>query len=402
MRGRCFFLFTKNFNCLAVKGLYYIIFPMSTHNVDYYINLWDKFERLKEGNRARQRNRSYINPQSHLINPIADFATDLIFKTSRGAYLSTGKSLVWVTKPIDAKFAHKIQDAWQDPISTETMLKIGRWIQSTACLNAVRRPTSVPFFHFFDRALIAFTQHTYVVASDLIALLDLPKNLHNYLDTETVEPPQTEETEKIDPPTTLPGKTWQYVKMGVGKVIDALFALIELMVKATRVPLQRVPVVEKVLGNARTMVANVRARAYAYLVNKAHDFIHYGEKRARHKVTAHAASVTYRHTIRFAIGTGLQIAVAASAYYLANYAFTQYTGAHEFPPEMVKNASRVMKVVGGYLWVRCVTPTLRDLYEDYKENFKPGSSTFLEVSNILSTKNIAPLVTLAKKKLGVK
>ncbi|MDN3506386.1 MAG: hypothetical protein P0S96_04055 [Simkaniaceae bacterium] len=375
---------------------------MSTHNIDFYINLWDKYERLKEDNQTRQRNRSLINPQNFLINPIADLATDLVCKSSTWAYLSTGKALVGITRPLHANFAHRIEDAWQDPISTETMLKIGKLVQSIARFNAVRKPTLVPLFHFFDRSLIAFTQHVHVVSGDLIELLKIPKNLHRFINAESQMPVEGKEHKKTDLPTTLSGKTWQYVKIGVAKAVDALFALIELVVKVTRVLLQRVPIVEKVLGNAKSMVVSARARAYSFLLGKAYDLIRFGEKKARHQVTSRVARIVYRQAIRTAIGTSLQVALATSVYQGANYVFTQYTGAQEFPPEMVQNASRAMKVIGGYLWVRCVTPTLKDLYEDYNDDFKPSSSTFIEVSNILNTKNIAPLVSFAKKKLDIK
>lgn len=391
-----FFMPSKIFSLLAVNGLYYIISGMSTHNVDYYINLLGKFEQFKADNRTRQRNSSLVNPQRLLINPIADFATDLVFIPSKWAYLTTGKALVGATGLFHSALAGRIEAAWRDPISTNTMVKIGRFIQSTALVNAVRKPTSVPFLHFFDRALIAFTQHTCVVTTDLIELLKIPENLHDYIDSERAQAGEAK------PSTTLAGKGWQYVKFGLTKVKDAVYALIVLVVKAVRVPLKQMPVVEKALKKTGELLENARNSAHAFILHKAHELIDHGESKVRHQMTSHVASIVCRQTIRSAIGAGLHVAVGTSAYLLANYAFTQYTGAQEFPPEMVRNASRVLKVVGGYLWVRCITPALRDLYDDYNNDFKPDSSTLVEVANILSIKNIRPLVALAKKKLDIK
>jgi hypothetical protein len=272
------------------------------------------------------------------------------------------------------------------------MQRIGRLVRLIARPIATRTPVSVPLFHFFDQAMIAAAQHCYIVTTDLIELLDFPDKLHNFIQNGATE------AIKSETPANYMGKAWHYVKLGTSYLKDAVYQLIELIVDVAKTILQDYPRLDAALQKVGEYLEDKRAQIYSGLVKRAHGLVDLGEKNLRHRVAARVANVATHKTLRLTVGWALNGAAGYGAYLLAKQGYMYYTGMSDFPSHWFTLAGVTMQVAGVAFWGHFLIQALDDLKKDYRCDFNPDTSALTEISNLLSRKNIMPLVSFVKKK----
>ena len=366
---------------------------MSVHNIDYYRGLWEKYQEFQDNNQIRRENASYLNPENRIIYPLSCRITNFLMKPT--TYQPIGKAAIKITRFFSTRISSRLEALWNDPISTERMLEIGHWVQAKARVNAVRKPISLPFFYYLDRALISASRHAYIVAKDLNALLSIPKGLRDYLHPPVEAEVEVEVPNREEQPTSLAGRAW-----------IAILALIQRIISAVRIPLQYMPLVEKGLVKLSDLLEKARERLHNSLLDKVHKVVHKvvdkviesGEEKIRDQVVAKVTEVAACQTIRFGVSSGLKVCIGAGTYLLAKHAFTHFTGVHDLPPAVLQVLPKVLTIAGAYLWVRCMTPTLQGFYEDYDENFNPEASTLFEIRSLFDKKNFGAIFSHLKKK----
>ncbi|NGX59636.1 MAG: hypothetical protein KR126chlam3_00789 [Chlamydiae bacterium] len=377
---------------------------MSVHNIDYYRGLWGKYQEFQDNNQIRRENASYLNPENRIIYPLSCRITNFLMKPT--TYQPIGKAAIKITRFFSTRISSRLEALWNDPISTERMLEIGHWVQAKARVNAVRKPISLPFFYYLDRALISASRHAYIVAKDLNALLSIPKGLRDYLHPPVEAEVEVEVPNREEQPTSLAGRAWMWIKRGTARVKIAILALIQRIISAVRIPLQYMPLVEKGLVKLSDLLEKARERLHNSLLDKVHKVVHKvvdkviesGEEKIRDQVVAKVTEVAACQTIRFGVSSGLKVCIGAGTYLLAKHAFTHFTGVHDLPPAVLQVLPKVLTIAGAYLWVRCMTPTLQGFYEDYDENFNPEASTLFEIRSLFDKKNFGAIFSHLKKK----
>ena len=363
---------------------------VAVHNVTYYQNLWNKYEEFQKNNELRRRHNSFISPDSAIVEPLTLLVTEFLITPAKYGYKLAKRVSVKISSSFSKELGERVDEAWHDPISTETMLKIGNFIQSNARKVALRAPTSLPILWYLDASLISFARHTYIVSKDLNALLRIPQLLRSRLSREASIDPSA-------PAPSLIGKTWRVIKWATSVAKDKVFYLIHLIIKAIRFPLECMPLLKRSLDKLDAGLERIRQIIHNALLVGAQEAITRSERKIRHRVVERVAEATARQCIGFIVSSALRIGIGAVSYLAAKRTFVYFSGKEDLPIEAFYIGILGIKMVGAYLWIRCVTPTVQSFYKDYQGKFDPDAPAFFELPNLFDRANLAFIYRCLKK-----
>lgn len=371
---------------------------MKLHNIEYYENLWGKYQQFQENNEIRRKKNDFLGIERYIINPVSSAITKIIVSCSRSTYALTGRVFVKITSFFSKGLSNTIYNTWHDPISTHTMLKIGVIMQSILRRFVVRKPVSVPFFSYCDKVLLSLTRHAYIVLVDLNALLSIPQKLKGsfLLRKDIKTTPQSTVTQS---PTSLLGRTWEVMQQGAIRAKEKLLILILLVIRVLQKIFIYIPLLEDFLKKLQKTLEEAIQKAHKALISRVHGIIDENERKIRHKVMANVAEAASRHMVKFVVSSTLRIGLVGSGYWCIKKIFTYYTGHHDLPETAVKVGSIGIQFLGVYFWYLCLYPTIKSLREEYREDFDPNASTILELSNLLDRKNLKAIFYFLKNKL---
>lgn len=357
---------------------------MELHNLNYYSGFLEAKREFNENNEQRKKVNSFFYPESLLIEPLSHFLTySVALPFLRHSYGATGDLASKVSGFFSPTLAASIKNRWKDPFSTETLLKVGGWIERNSRTQAVRTPTQNRFLHYVDTCFISGMQHLYIFSKDINSLLNLPQYLRNLAKSTSTEAD----------PSTIVGKGWKQIKKGTEIVADSFLLLIDKILSIIVLPLQYL------LGDAifqpyAAIIEGAKNRLQGKTVASFLKVIDQKEKEFRQKLVNKLTYEICRHSIGLATKTLIQTGV----WVLYNKAFngaiasiSDHLG-HEMPAKTAKVASIGIKIAGLYLWMRCFTPTVNRLYESYNEKFDPEVSTFKELYSSINRWNVALVV----------
>lgn len=397
------------------------------HNIGHYKKLIDRYKTAKEENEKR-KDHSDIFRIGKIINPVSELLTQALMGPVIASYNSLGGLTVRITGCYSEEKAEALLKSWDDPVSTETIIKVSTWIRDKSRPIAASKPTTLPKLSYFHRAWIGLFQNIHIISKDAVDLLLIPQKLR-----ETLSPKAKKKLEKAQPPVLVEleetGQTVSKEKIekqelstfseiavyGVKKSISFLQECVQYLIEFV------VRVVKRIfIGTAEETPLNdpekpaksgqVEAPKKKWtqwlsfnvvnaLREKAIKILDNSELSIRKKgVYALGRKMTHQ-TIKFTISTSLRGAIGAGGYLLARRAFTYWTGHHDIPPEVIKVTTVGVNLLGAYFWVRCLTPALDTLYDDYKENYNPDAATVVELKKILSAGSIGSMFTFLKNRL---
>ncbi len=346
----------------------------AVHNLEYYTNLYEGIVEFQHNNADRSQKQKYFRPDTHLIEPLGHYLTDRI--------------IFPLVYPLVSRYS----------ISQSTLMKVGKRVEAYSKEMALRKPTQLPILKYLDTCRIAIARHLYITSKDTNALLSIPEKLHEYIDTST-----TETTEGDDPPTiptTLLGRGWQWIKMGTGALKNGFLTLVHRVVTAAEIPFQYMPIVNFLLKKLAEMTNTLQEKVHEKIIDVAHQVVDRKEDKIRKKITQKVIENTTRSSIYFSIQAVLKSGFGIGIYYLTHYAVSQVTGNEELFPQVVQTVSSVaLPCIGGYLWLRCISPSLERIHNSYQEDFDPEASTLRELHTLLNKKNFSKVISLIREKL---
>lgn len=380
----------------------------SSHNLGYYANLFQWYKQWKHDNEVRKEKSSFIS-LGKIVDPLSELITNALMNPVIASYGSIGSLAVRITGQFSPERAKRLQEKWEDPISTEAMIKICTWIRDKSKIFATSEPTAMPRLEYLHTAGISFCQHLYIISNDSLEVLTFPEKLRISLGVNkknTISEDKTEvsvemlpesEGSKIPAPqpppvqelhdASLTAKIARSFQKWTAFFQEKIFILIQRVIEAvkkifTSTPLEK-PIEkweQKVQKKKKWIHNQIKEAVY----HKANKLIDGAEMKARKKIVVAAGLASTRQTIKFLVSTGLRVGAGGCVYYTGRWAFTQMTGYADFPPEMISVGNACGRIFGAYLWVRCITPTLQNLYDSYNKDFNPEASTAFEVKKIFS------------------
>ncbi len=369
-----------------------------THNINYYTGLWDKYTQIKRDYTEKMQYEEYLYPDLLITRPLSNaVASKVLYPLVSHSYSLVGRLAVKVTALYSRSSADWLENSWHDPVETTTLSSLGKWIQRKTIVIAKQTPTEIPILVYFHRTGIVAARSVYILSKDLTTLLEVPQGLHNYVTgyiEKSVEPPASKE----EGPKTLLGRVWTWIRHAIEWLRDGFNALICKVAKVTEKPLKKVPKVKSFFETLKEDVKRGSLSIQKFLVEKTHGYIADGETLLRKRVVAKISEVALKNVLRSGVHTGIKIGISVGVYELGKSAFVHYTQTHELAEQVEIVASRVLRVVGGYLFIRYMAPTVQALHDDYRPEFDEEASTLSELISQLSIKNIFKGANLLKSK----
>lgn len=362
----------------------------ATQNIGHYLNFYDSYQRAKSFSQKKGMIRLALTPLDSAVRLVSTYATDtLLLKPIKWGYGSLGKC---ATKGASLLFSEKtakwVEDTWYDPIATKTVLKIGRWIESTTKNTATAKPVSWPLAAAIDKCRIALARHFYVVSKDLNSLLEIPDLLRDSIKWETIEPSKDE---KVAAPKSS-NRVWQALQAGTKFLSDALLALIAKVVALMGHPLEKIPYLDTLTEKAAQKIDEARNHIHKSVLEKAHSVIDAKETQLRRRLMEKVGDIVARTLVVETVNFSIKFALSKKTYELFSSAVTQLIDNKDLPDLMDSAASAGMKIAGFVLFVHMLLPTIERLHEDYKEEFDAEASTFKELRNLINRKNLPQII----------
>jgi len=344
---------------------------ISFNNIQYYQNLLSGYQELAENNEARNEHIQKFLPHNRLIMPISNS----IFNLGVGCHKIASALTHKITSVFSDSLAERVQDSWDDPVSTGAIVKIAQIFEKGAAWAAKRAPTtrlSYLGLPYCSQAAISLAQHIHILAKDTQAVFGLPDHFRSLLKNQTSDQMES----------SLAGRVGIWIKHKIDLGKNSLIILIGKLMTSIS---PYIPYTGKVANWLEKQVNHAALDVYQNVLSLADENINATEKTLRQWIIHPlAAQATY---------TGVYFAVnAAFAYGIqqAGMAIADQSGA-----DVADNINRVVKNTGFFLsiclWAACLRPTIKRLHNSYDPKFKTDVSTIEEIHNLFSIRDFLEL-----------
>lgn len=389
------------------------------HNWTYYTRLLSFLDKTKQRNEDRQKH-SDIFKMGKIVGPVSGFVAEALMTPVISTYSFFGKTAVWVAGHFSREKALSLQNFWEDPLPTSTLIKIATYLRDKSRPIAISKPTTQQTLGYFHTSWISLCQHIHIISKDAVDVFNVPKALRESLSPKEKKklkhndselgPGTVNENFKLEEkkePSTFSELVIYGVKRTIQILKQSLYYLIDTVTRVVKKVFniqstETTPTETPPVSSPKKKKSWWQRAAKNLIVNplrkKAIKMIDASEDKYRKKAVFALGRKATFHTIKFVVSAGLRGAIGACGYFMARKAFTYWTGHHDFPPEAVRAATIGVNTLGAYFWYRCLTPVFQNLYEDYNPNYDPDASTALEIKKILTFKNVGPMYNFLKNR----
>ncbi len=320
----------------------------------HYLNAGIGGAEFLKNNRQRQSWNYFLRPfDVYVVNPITDLATkNITLPALKRLYALLGTSTVTALKYVNQSSAEKVENALYDPLSTKSLLKVGKLAQSLSLYWAKRMPIQSSIITYPDTCSVVAARHLHTFARDMNAVLDMAtksKNLASHVS-------ETADKTIIQPYLNKHQTT-----------------------------------------NLLARVAGVFKYSPKDILEKmSHDMIDKNEKKVRQSIVGTAVQSVCRGLLATCLRGFVRGGTSFACYRLIEHTIV----------EIVPNAKTLAHITsfsitaaGTLIWLKCLSSTAERLNSSYREKFDPKSSTFQELTELVGQRNIDAFVTAVKNRL---
>lgn len=364
----------------------------ATHNLDYYFSLYNKFITYNETAQEQTKVSYCLNPPLYVASYCAHVLNSQISSVAlKNTYLTAGAWATKITGVFSTSLAKSVDAYWHDPIETKTVLNIGLWIQNKFKPWAHRTASNLPLLGRIDRGFISFSRHVYILSKDLNTLLSLPDKVRSFINgTQAVK----------NEPTTLLGRTWDWIKKGTSAVKESFTEMVLWIIRQIAIALKKVPYLEQCIVNVEGKIENGKSyiggvfdqgKAYLHekVVKRAQEVIDRKETALRKKAMGAVAEIVARKAISFFTTLTITTALGFMIYKIPEIIGTDTS-------EYSEQLATLRLGIGIALWAKSVAPIFSGLHNDYKEDFNPEASTLRELRTLINAQNLHKVIKLLK------
>ena len=182
--------------------------------------------------------------------------------------------------------------------------------------------------------------------------------------------------------------------MGAGK--NALISVIYSMIGVFRHSFRLIPVENILITSARRGIKHLQNNFRSRVTERVHQAIDQKETLVRRLVVGKVAEATCTRLFTLISHGALQAGIGGVIYLFSRQGMTYLSENEGLSDTVVKVIAYAELFFGGYLWVRCITPTLEGLHEDYQMSFDPNASTLKELSKLIRFRHLSHLFQYIK------
>lgn len=380
--------------------LSYNISMTQTHNLDYYQSFLKKYTDY-QATYDNQKGANYcLNPLLYPAHQVSNYLNGKISsETLKSAYFKTGNLAVRLSGMFSLSLSKRIEEAWQDPISTKTLLNSAVRVRNYFKPWAQRKPSQLPLIGRVDRGFVAFSQHIHTLSKDVVTILSFPDKLHAFLDfgkkEEVKKATEPESTPTTHPTTTaIPSRTervWEVISAGMNSIKNFITEAVLWIIRQIGSLLRKVtflePAIEKIEElDIKPHIEKIVDKLNPMLIQKAQDLIRAKEDVIRKKALATTAELVARKALVFTVNMTIMATLSCVIYCISGY----------LPIGEIDRYSTIRSGGALALWGWSVVPIVKELPEDYKEKFDPEASTFNELKTLITIQNIHKLIIFLK------
>lgn len=370
-----------------------------THNLDYYQSFLKKYTYYQTAYDNQKGANYCLNPLLYPAHQVSNYLNGKISsETLKNAYFKTGNLAVRLSGMFSLSLSKRIEEAWQDPISTKTLLNSAVRVRNYFKPWAQRKPSQLPLIGRVDRGFVAFSQHIHTLSKDVVTILSFPDKLHAFLDfgkKEGVKTTEPEPTSTTPPATTATAsrteRVWKVISAGMDSIKNFITEAVLWIIRQIGSLLRKVtflePAIEKIEElDIKPHIEKIVDKLNPKLIQKAQDLIRAKEDVIRKKALATTAELVARKALAFTVNMTIAATLSYGIYCLSGY----------LPIENYEKYSTIRSGGALALWGWSVVPIVKELPDDYKEKFDPEASTFNELKTLITIQNIHKLIKFLK------
>lgn len=372
-------------------------------NLSLYAQTYIASNELQENNRSRREFNYFLHRLDvYIVNPLTDVVTDKIAMCAlKKLYSFLGAAM----KRLNNSRARKIADAWYDPVSTETLIRLAAKIQSLSCKWATRKSIQMAIIRYPDSCSIVAARQMYILAKDAQLVLgtsqqlrDLTTKVYNAANEEIIQPftkdqlayglsivqnanscpanenstsnesQRVQNSENTDNQQESQTSYWNSFKKKLNYSYE--------------------------VGRGYTIAAASKVEEFAgpIVLNALHHNLHAkiirNEKIARQEMVGKVVHSTCRFAIASTVSSLIRGGAILASYKLLEEVIVvvlphEDEKSREISQELAHTISLGATVAGTILWLRCLAPTASRIYRAYDQNFDREASTVQEIASLV-------------------